>query len=110
MGSKPAPAGYRELGAALRKLRKDAGLTGRQAAFRSGWDPTKISRIESGQVHLDVAAVCWYLGKLQAPHDVAVPLIDLCRQAWNNPGFWLTAHGEQVPDVFSSLLYHESTA
>src|SRR5690348_12077072 len=110
MGSKQAPAGYRELGAALRKLRKEAGLTGRQAAFRTGWDPTKISRIDSGQVHLDVAALCWYLGKLQVPHDEAVPLIDLCRQTRHNPGFWLTQHGERIPDAFSSLLYHESTA
>ena len=110
MGRKNAPAGYRELGSALRELRKEAGLTGRNVAFRTGWDPTKISRIESGQIHLDVADVCWYLGKLQVPREVAVPLIDRCRQMGSNPGFWMTPLGERVPDALSSLLYHESTA
>jgi transcriptional regulator with XRE-family HTH domain len=110
MGRKYAPAGYRELGAKLKALRNAAGLTARQVGRKTAWDPTKISRIESGQVHIDVAALCWYLGVLRVPHDVAVPLIDLGRQARNNTGFWITARGERVPDVFSSLLYHESTA
>jgi transcriptional regulator with XRE-family HTH domain len=110
MGRKYAPAGYRELGAKLQKLRNTVGLTARQVGRKTGWDPTKISRIESGQVHIDVAALCWYLGVLRVTHDVAVPLIDLCRHTKNFPGFWVTPHGERIPDVFSSLLYHESTA
>jgi transcriptional regulator with XRE-family HTH domain len=110
MGRKYAPAGYRELGAKLKKLRNAAGLTARQVGRKTAWDPTKVSRIESGQVHIDVAALCWYLGVLRVSHDVAVPLIDLCRLARGNPGFWVTAHGERVPDSLSSLIYHESTA
>lgn len=110
MGRKYAPAGYRELGAAIKKLRGDAGMTGRQVGRRTGWDPTRISRIESGQVHIDLATLCWYLGVLQVDHDTAVPLIDLCRQAKRNPGYWVTAHGERIPDAFGSLIFHESTA
>jgi transcriptional regulator with XRE-family HTH domain len=109
MGRKYATAGYRELGAAMRKLREQAGLTGRQIGMRTSWDATRVSRIESGQVQIDVAQLCWYLGILRVPHDVAVPLIDMCREAKKNPGFWVSAHGERVPDVFSSLIYHEST-
>jgi transcriptional regulator with XRE-family HTH domain len=94
----------------MRKLREAAGLTGRQIGYKTGWDPTKVSRIESGQVHIDVADLTWYLGVLRIPHDQAVPLIDLCRQAKGHCGYWLTDHGDQVPDAMSSLIYHESTA
>lgn len=54
--------------------------------------------------------MCWYLGHIRAPYDVAVPLITLCRKARNNGGFWYTPHGDQIPDSLSSLIYHESTA
>ncbi|GAA4232000.1 hypothetical protein GCM10022254_30750 [Actinomadura meridiana] len=37
------------LGARLRDLRKDAGLTGRALAALAGWDLAKISRIEHGR-------------------------------------------------------------
>lgn len=37
------------LGIRLRGLRRDARLTGRQLAERSGWHPSKISKIESGR-------------------------------------------------------------
>jgi transcriptional regulator with XRE-family HTH domain len=37
------------LGIRLRELRRDAMLTGRQLAERSGWHPSKISKIESGR-------------------------------------------------------------
>jgi transcriptional regulator with XRE-family HTH domain len=110
MGRKYAPAGYRELGAQMRKLREAAGLSGRQIGYKTGWDPTKVSRVESGQVHIDVADLTWYLGVLRIPHDQAVPLIDLCRHAKGHLGYWLTDHGDQVPDAMSSLIYHESTA
>lgn len=37
------------LGARLRELRKDAGLTGRELANLAGWQCSKVSRIEHGQ-------------------------------------------------------------
>jgi transcriptional regulator with XRE-family HTH domain len=94
----------------MRKLRHAAGMTGRQICMKTGWDPTKVSKIESGQWHIDVADLTWYLGILRVPHDQAVPLITLGRQAKGNNGFWLTEHGDQVPDAMSSVIYHESTA
>jgi transcriptional regulator with XRE-family HTH domain len=110
MGRKYAPAGYRELGAEMRKLRHAAGMTGRQIGMKTGWDPTKVSKIEAGLLHIDVADLTWYLGVLRVPHDQAVPLITLCRQARDNRGYWMDAYGERIPDMFSSLLYHEATA
>ncbi len=37
------------LGQRLRALRQDARLTGRQLAESQGWQPSKVSRIESGK-------------------------------------------------------------
>src|ERR1044072_3293528 len=110
MGRKNAAACYRELGAQMRKLREAAGLTGRQVGLRTGWDPTRLSRIESGQVHLELSDLTWFLGVLRVKHDDAMPLIDLCRRAKAHKGHWLSKHGEWVPDSLSSLIYHESTA
>ncbi|TDP92221.1 helix-turn-helix domain-containing protein [Labedaea rhizosphaerae] len=110
MGRKSASAGYRELGAEMRRLRVAAGFTGRQVASRTGWDPTKVSRVETGQIHIDISDVTWYLGVLRVPYEQAVPLITLCRQAKGNSGFWLSDHGAQLPDALSSLIYHESTS
>jgi transcriptional regulator with XRE-family HTH domain len=110
MGRGNAAACYRELGAEMRRLREAAGLTGRSIARKTKWDPTRVSRIESGQINIDVADLCWYLGILRVDRDVALPLIDLCRQAKGDNGFWLSQHGEWVQDTLSSLIYHESTA
>ncbi|TDQ01168.1 helix-turn-helix protein [Labedaea rhizosphaerae] len=110
MGRGNAAACYRELGAEMRRLREAAGLTGRSIARKTKWDPTRVSRIESGQINIDVADLCWYLGILRVDRDVALPLIDLCRQAKEDKGFWLSQHGEWIPDTLSSLIYHESTA
>src|ERR1044072_9478499 len=110
MGRKNAAACYRELGAQMRKLREAAGLTGRQVGLRTGWDPTRVSRIESGQVHLEISDVSWFLGRLRVKHDETRPMIDLCRQANDLKGHWLSKNGEWVPDSLSSLIYHESTA
>jgi transcriptional regulator with XRE-family HTH domain len=110
MGKKNAAACYRELGAEMRRLRVAAGLTGRQISYKTGWDPSRVSRVESGQESVDVAALSLYLGILRLPYDVAVPLINLCRQAKALRGHWLSPHGEWVPDGLSSLIYHESTA
>jgi transcriptional regulator with XRE-family HTH domain len=37
------------LGARLRELRTEAGLTGRQLAGRLGWLPSKVSKLENGK-------------------------------------------------------------
>ncbi|WP_433598690.1 helix-turn-helix domain-containing protein [Nocardia sp. CA-135953] len=37
------------LGARLRELRQDAGLTGTELAYRAGWHQTKVSKIEYGK-------------------------------------------------------------
>jgi transcriptional regulator with XRE-family HTH domain len=48
------------LGQRLRELRQDARLTGRQLAEANGWQPSKVSRIESGkQTPSDADVEAW---------------------------------------------------
>lgn len=110
MGRLNAAACYRELGAELRRLREAAGLTAWQITYKTGWEQSRISRIESGHINIDVADLCWYLGICRTERAVAEPLIDLCRTAKAQAGHWLSTHDHWVPDTLSSLIYHESTA
>ena len=49
-----------ELGARLRQLREDAGLSGKQLAERLGWQPSKVSRIENArQTASESDVVAW---------------------------------------------------
>jgi transcriptional regulator with XRE-family HTH domain len=47
--STPAQQAREALGARLRELRKDAGLTGRALAAAAGWHEAKVSKIEHGR-------------------------------------------------------------
>jgi len=62
------------LGIRLREVRHDARLTGRQLAERTGWHPSKVSKIESGkQTPTDADVEAW-AGACAQP-DLAPELI-----------------------------------
>lgn len=72
------------LGARLRDIRKDAGLTGRALAAAAGWDLSKVSRIEHGvraASEDDIRAWCTHC---QA--DTQIP--DLIATARNVEAMW----------------------
>ena len=46
--SSSVAAARKALGARLREIRRDAGLTGREVAARAGWHASKTSRLENG--------------------------------------------------------------
>lgn len=53
------------LGARLRELRQDAGLSGTELARRTGWHQTKVSKIEYGKTkptETDIRAWCTHAG------------------------------------------------
>jgi transcriptional regulator with XRE-family HTH domain len=110
MGRDNPTACYRELGDELRKIREAAGLSGVDLSIRVGWSPSKISRIESGRYNISDVDLLQYLGfcgvYLKDAHD----LLALCRKAKLNLGYWLSPHGEWLPDSLGSLIFHESTA
>jgi transcriptional regulator with XRE-family HTH domain len=110
MGRANATACYRELGAELRKRREAAGVTATHIADETGWDRTKISRIEAGQVDISTVDVIFFLGACGIYLAEARDMVQLCKIAKEGQGYWLSPHGEWLQDSLSSLIYHESTA
>ncbi|MGH3756207.1 helix-turn-helix domain-containing protein [Actinophytocola sp.] len=110
MGRANATACYRELGAELRKRREAAGVTAARVADETGWDRTKISRIESGRVGIGTVDVIFYLAACGVYRPQAKDLLQLCRTAEHHQGYWLSPHGEWLPGSLNTLIYHEATA
>ncbi|OEJ57885.1 transcriptional regulator [Streptomyces agglomeratus] len=78
--SSRAQAAREELAARLRELRLDAGLTGRDMAARTGWQPSKVSRLENGKTapsDEDIGAWCAACGS----ESLAADLIAASRTA-----------------------------
>jgi transcriptional regulator with XRE-family HTH domain len=68
------------LGQRLRELRQDARLTGRQLAESQDWQPSKVSRIESGkQTPSDADVEAWTMscGVPEAARDLIASLRSL---------------------------------
>lgn len=110
MGRMEAAARFRELGSALRKCREQAGLSGQVVAERTGWDKSKISRVESGHQQLTDVDVIHYLGACGVYLGTAGEYMALCRDAHRYRDYWLSGHGEHLEDSLTALIYHESTA
>ena len=89
----------KRLSAALRQLRRDAGMTADEVARKIGWNPSKISRIESNEWRLprvaDVERLCEVY---QASEQTRDALVTLARQA-RQRGWW-----EQYKDVLGDAL------
>jgi transcriptional regulator with XRE-family HTH domain len=108
MGRANATACYRELGMQLRKRREAAGITLREVAEYAGWHHTRTSRIESGHFNTSVVDVILYLSACGVYRDKARDLLDLCREAERQQGYWRSSQSED--ESFNSLVFHESTA
>jgi len=59
------------LGARLREIRRDAGLSGRQLAALTGWHFTKVSKLENGKQHPSDADIRAWCASCQVPGEIA---------------------------------------
>lgn len=76
----------RRLRVELRRLRAEAGLTQREVAEALDWSPSKIIRIESGQVGITVTDLRALLGHYGLQDDAqVVKLIELARGSKRQP-------------------------
>ncbi len=71
----------RELAAMLRRLRRQAGLSGARLAVRCNMSQSKISRIESNKIHPSLLDVEQILRSLEASPAVAAEVMALARIA-----------------------------
>ena len=101
---------YRELGAELRKRREAAGLTGSAVAEYTGWDRSKVSRIENGHSVITPVDVIFYAGACGLLRPQITELEALSRLAESHDGYWLSPQGEWLETSLNSLIFHESTA
>lgn len=89
----------RRLSAALRQLRLDRGMSAEMVARKAGWDPSKISRIESDNWKRPRIADIQRLSDIyQVDPETREALITLARQA-RQRGWW-----EQYRDVLGDAL------
>lgn len=97
----------RQVAAALRTLREQAGLSGAEVAKRMGMSPSKISRIETGVSGLQIEDVAALLGLYQVPATVRDELLDLVRRS-EERGWWTRQPG--LPQLWRSLIDFEAKA
>lgn len=98
----------REIGEQLRKRRVAAGIGASELANRLGWSPSKVSRIESGQIGVSERDATIYLAVCGVLKDELTELLDLVNAGSSTS--WLQQFGNQVPDEMRTLIHHEATA
>jgi transcriptional regulator with XRE-family HTH domain len=98
----------RRLGAALRRLREDAGLSTTEVAEHLGWSHSKISRIETAKSPVTAADVQALLNHYEVPDPEAESLLRLAREA-KQRGWW-HSYSEVLPEWFESYLGLEAEA
>ncbi|GAA4215344.1 helix-turn-helix domain-containing protein [Actinocatenispora rupis] len=99
----------RRLGAELRKLREQSGMTADQAGAEMEWNRQKIWRIEKGTQEVlrtwDVQNMCKVYG---AADSLTEALIGLCEKA--KTGDWWQSFSEVIPRWFNVYLSLEEAA
>jgi transcriptional regulator with XRE-family HTH domain len=98
----------RGLGAELRDLRANTGLSTRAVAQQLGWSASTLNRMETGQRAItaeDVSALLVVYGVTGPDRD---RLLDAARDS-DRPGWWETTHAG-LPEKLPALIGFESQA
>jgi len=98
----------RRLGAALRRLRDEAGLTTTEVGDRLGWSHSKVSRIETSKTPVTTADVSNLLAQYEIASEETEALLKLAREA-KQRGWW-HSYSEVMPEWFESYLGFEAEA
>ncbi|MEU3350197.1 helix-turn-helix transcriptional regulator [Streptomyces sp. NPDC037389] len=99
----------RRLGEALRRYRREAGMSLDQASTAMRWDNSKLSRIENAKAHIRPAEASQLLGVygVDAP-DILAAIEGLARDA-GKKGWWAT-YGDIAIEGYKDYLSQESDA
>jgi transcriptional regulator with XRE-family HTH domain len=98
----------RELGGELRRLRELAHYSGHELARKVGWNPAKISRMETGKSEPSEVDVAIFLTSCGVSGDELRRLLDMATET--SDGYWYRQHDQQLPDELRSLVVQENTA
>ena len=86
----------RHLGSELRRLREQAGLSGRQLAGQIGVSQSKVSRIESGATMPSIPEVAGWAAAAGASEGAASRAVALAADAYTETDPWDTAMQERA--------------
>lgn len=98
----------RRLGSALRRLRDGAGLSSSHVASQVGWSPSKISRVEGGQLTVSPGDVRELLAVYNVAGPEAEALVALAREV-RQRGWW-HQYNEILPGWFQAYVSMEAEA
>lgn len=111
MGAKESTVRMRELGVALRKAARRAGLSNNQIAHRLGWSNSKVSNIfgaHRGVSEADAASILALCGSAEHGGAERARLLRLCRDS-HQLGWW-QEYGDRLPPKLRTLIDHEDSA
>lgn len=100
----------RRLAAELRRLRQEAGLSIEDSVGGLGWQPSKLSRIETRQIGISTTDLRKLLDvyKVEDP-DARAQLADMARRATER-GWWQSFSNDVVPPALATLIGLEAEA
>jgi hypothetical protein len=108
MGDKESTVRARELGEALRKALRAAGLENKEVARRLGWSPSKVSNMLAARRGVSEADVASVLAMCGIGGTERERLLRLARES-HQPS-WLQEHGDRLPAKLLTLIDHENSA
>lgn len=99
----------RRLAAELRRLREQAGMTGKDVVQRLGWTESKLSRIETRRIGISTPDLRRLLDVYDVPDQAyREQLIDMARYATMR-GWW-QSYGDVIPSEYANLIGLEEEA
>src|ERR1700754_4591599 len=96
----------RELGAELRRIRDHSGLNGVDMAWRLGWDPSMLSRAETGKRGITNVEIASYTGLCGVAGDQLAELLKLAEEP---AAHRIKPDGGKLPEQLRTLIFHEET-
>lgn len=107
MPKKSPGAREKGIGATLRRIRTDRGISLREAAEDLRWDKGKLSRIETGKQNLTVEVVALMLGSYGIDEDERDSVLEAVRSV-DEPGWWERIQG--ITSESATLADYEGEA
>jgi len=86
-------AALARLGAELRRIREDAGLSGSEVAREIGWSQPKLSRLETGRFGASLSEVAALLDYYAVPEEVRAELLAQTARRDGLEGAWVVRAG-----------------
>lgn len=100
----------RRLRVELRRARSETGLTQKQVADELGWSPSKLLRIENGQVGVSQTDLRALLGHYEVTDPELIKTLTILAQQGRKQQTWSQYRDVLLPDFMAYLSYEGSAS